>query len=186
MYTRFTKTRKEMSNMFKSERQPRQYPTGDRDRERDRGDRNRAHIDFRGFNEKKKVEVKLTEADFPDLVDKVSEKEECKLNFKDAYMKEAVEEIEEIEEDYPPLPGWTRYRVKDGIVIVDGEIPKREEEDYTMEEYHYDATQIFSCLINRWNDYKKKYNELHGEEEYERIHSMPNYESFFDEEWEEY
>lgn len=183
MYTRFTKTRKEMSNMFKSERQPRQYPTGDRDRERDRGDRNRPHIDFRGFNEKKKVEVKLTEADFPDLVDKVSEKEECKLNFKDAYMKEAVEEIEE---DYPPLPGWTRYRVKDGIVIVDGEIPKREEEDYTMEEYHYDATQIFSCLINRWNDYKKKYNELHGEEEYERIHSMPNYESFFDEEWEEY
>lgn len=172
-----------MSNMFKSERRSRQHPTGDRGRG---GDRNGHHnIDFRGFNEKKKVEVKLTDADFPELVEKnsVSEKEECKLNFKDAYLKEVAEETED---DYPPLPGWTRYRVKDGIVIIDGEIPKGEEEDYTEEEYHYDAVHIFGYLINRWNDYKNKYNELHGEEEYERIHSMPNYESFFDDDCEDY
>ena len=174
-----------MSNMFKSERRPRQHPIGDRGEGRDRGGDRTHNIDFRGFNEKKKVEVKLTEADFPELVEKnsVSEKEECKLNFKDAYMKEAVYEAEE---DGPPPQGWTRYRVKDGIVIIDGELPIREEEDYTAEEYHYDATQIFGCLINSWNDYKNKYNELHGEEEYERIHSMPNYDSFFDDDCEDY
>lgn len=174
-----------MSNMFKSERRPRQHHIGDRGERRDRGGDRTHNIDFRGFNEKKKVEVKLTEADFPELVekDKVSEKEECKLNFKDAYMKELVHEAEE---DGPPPAGWTRYRVKDGIVIIDGELPIREEEDYTAEEYHYDATQIFGCLINSWNDYKNKYNELHGEEEYERIHSMPNYDLFFDDDCEDY
>ena len=170
-----------MSNMFKSESRPGQYSNTNRDR----GDRNRPHIDFRGFNEKKKLEVKLTEADFPELVEKnsVSEKEECKLNFKDAYMKEAIEEVDE---DSPPPQGWTRYRVKNGAVIIDGDLPKREEEDYTAEEYHYDATQIFGCLINSWNDYKNNYNELHGEEEYERIHSMPNCDSFFDDDCEDY
>lgn len=168
--------------MFKSERRSRQYQNRDRDGGRARNSNH--NIDFRGFNEKKKIEVKLTEADFPELIekDKISEKEECKLNFKDAYLKEVVE-VEG--EDGPPLPGWTRYRVKDKILIVDGEIPKGEESDYTAEEYHYDATQIFSSLINRWNEYKKEYNELHGEDEYERIHSMPNYESVFDDEFED-
>jgi hypothetical protein len=171
--------------MFKSERRPRQHPIGDRGEGRDRGGDRTHNIDFRGFNEKKKLEVKLTEADFPELVEKnsVSEKEECKLNFKDAYMKEAIEEVDE---DSPPPQGWTRYRVKNGAVIIDGDLPKREEEDYTAEEYHYDATQIFGCLINSWNDYKNNYNELHGEEEYERIHSMPNCDSFFDDDCEDY
>jgi len=175
-----------MSNMFKSESRPRQTSSENRDRDRNKGNRNRDHIDFRGFNEKKKVEVKLTEADFPEFIekDKVSEKEECKLNFKDAYLKEAVEEEED--EDGPLILGWTRYRVKNGLLIIDGEIPKREEEDYTAEEYHNDAIQNFTFLIKRWNNYKEEYDELNGDGAYDRLYSMPNYESVFYDDLDDY
>ena len=170
-----------MSNMFKSERRSRQYSNRDRDQNRDQ---NRPYNNnFRGFNEKKKVEVKLTEADFPELVisDNATATGDCKLNFKEASLKEVINEVVE---DEPLPPGWTRYRVKDGVLIVDGE--SIEEEDYTAEEYHYDATQIFNCLINRWNDYKEDYDELNGDGAYNRVYSMPQYESFEEEydEWE--
>jgi hypothetical protein len=167
--------------MFKSERRPRQYSNRDRDQNRDQ---NRPYNNnFRGFNEKKKVEVKLTEADFPELVisDNATATGDCKLNFKEASLKEVINEVVE---DEPLPPGWTRYRVKDGVLIVDGE--SIEEEDYTAEEYHYDATQIFNCLINSWNDYKEDYDELNGDGAYNRVYSMPQYESFEEEydEWE--
>jgi len=173
--------------MFKSERRPTQYSNRDGDRNKNRNrdeDRNRSNNNFRGFNEKKKVEVKLTEADFPDLVipDNAAVTGECKLNFKEAYLKEVINEVVE---DEPVPPGWTRYRVKDGVLIVDGEAI--EEQEYTAEEYHYDATQIFKCLINRWSDYKEDYDELNGDGAYERLYSMPNYESFEEQdsdEWE--
>ena len=170
-----------MSNMFKSERRSRQYSNRDRDQNRDQ---NRPYNNnFRGFNEKKKVEVKLTEADFPELVisDNATATGDCKLNFKEASLKEVINEVVE---DEPLPPGWTRYRVKDGVLIVDGE--SIEEEDYTAEEYHYDATQIFNCLINSWNDYKEDYDELNGDGAYNRVYSMPQYESFEEEydEWE--
>ena len=170
-----------MSNMFKSERRPRQYSNRDQDRDKDRlPNRNN---NFRGFTEKKKVEIKLTEADFPELIVRDNDvvTEDCKLTFKEAYLKE-VEEI--VPQDEPLLPGWTRYRVKDGVLIVDGE--SVEEEEYTAEEYHYDATQIFNCLINRWNDYKENYDELHGDGAYDRVYKMSQYESFEEEEYDEW
>ena len=176
--------------MFKSEKNPRQYQVGEGDRRKNRN-KNENKDDFNGFKDKKKVEIKLTEADFPELLSRKSENEndkekkkenEHKLNFKDAYLTEIVEEVRE---DTPPLPGWTRYRVKNGQLIVDGECPKKEDKDYTAEEYHHDAVQIFNCLINKWENYKENYNALHGDDEYERVHGMPNYSSFIDcEEWE--
>jgi hypothetical protein len=168
--------------MFKSERRPRQYSNRDRDQNRDR-DKNRNYSnDFRGFAEKKKVEVNLTEADFPELIAKENAvAADCKLNFKEAYLKEVINDGQE---DDPLLPGWTRYRVKDGVLIVDGE--STEEEEYTAEEYHYDATQIFDCLIKRWDNYKEEYDDLHGDGAYDRVYKMPQYESFEEEEYDEW
>jgi hypothetical protein len=106
--------------------------------------------------------------------------DDCKLNFKDAYLKEVTEKVPE-EESLPQ--GWTRYRVKNGNLIVDGE--SIEEEDYTPEGYHCDATQIFRHLINRWNDYRTTYDELHGDGSYDRLYKMPQYESLEEEEYDE-
>jgi len=167
-----------MKNMFKSERRPRQHSNRDRAQNRPYNNNN-----FRGFTEKKKVEVKLTEDDFPELVAKETAifTGDFKLNFKEASLKEVINEVAEDE----PLPqGWTRYRVKDGVLIVDGE--STEEEEYTDEEYHYDATQIFNCLINSWNDYKEDYDDLHGDGAYDRLYKMPQYESFAEEEYDEW
>jgi hypothetical protein len=173
---------KAMSNMFKSERKPMQNQGGDRVRRNNRNlsENNGVYKnEFSGLKDKKRVEIKLTEADFPELLlikPENNSENECKLNFKDAYLKDAVEDVKD---DIPPF-GWTRYRVKDGQLIVDGESLKKEDEDYTAEEYHYDAVQIFNCLINKWENYKEYYNELHGDDEYERLYKMPNYESFLD------
>ena len=163
-----------MSNMFKSETRPRQYPNRDQNRH--------YNTDFRAFNEKKKVEIKLTEADFPELfaTDGAVVGEECKLNFKEAYLKEVKDEVPEEE---PVPPGWTRYRVKNGVLIVDGE--SKEEEEDTAEKYHYNATQVFAGVINRWNNYKEDYDELNGYGAYDRVHSMPNYDSFLNDDWED-
>jgi hypothetical protein len=166
-----------MRNMFKSERRPRQYSNRDIDRGQNRSN------NFRGFNEKKKVEVNLNEEDFPELFakDNSATTDNCELNYKEAYLKEVIDEVPEDE----PLPqGWTRYRVKNGDLIVDGE--SIEEEEYTAEEYHYDATQIFRTLIKRWNDYKEEYDELHGDGAYDRVYKMPQYESFEEEEYDEW
>ncbi|NDE19808.1 MAG: hypothetical protein EB000_05155 [Alphaproteobacteria bacterium] len=51
---------------------------------------------------------------------------------------------------------------------------------------HYDATQIFRTLIKRWNDYKEEYDELHGDGAYDRVYKMPQYESFEEEEYDEW
>lgn len=164
-----------MSNMFKSERRPTQY--SDRDRLRSYNN------DFKGVNEKKKVEVKLTEADFPDLVgnNNATVTGDCKLNFKEAYLKE-VENV--VPEEEPLPPGWTRYRIKNGVIIIDGEA--REEENYTSEEYHYDATQSLNRLIYRWSEYKKEYDELHGDGAYNGLYGMPQYNSFNEEDCDEW
>lgn len=170
-----------MSNMFKRERRPRQQSNRDIDRGQNRSYNSN---NFRGLNEKKTVEVKLTEADFPELFtkDNVAITDDCKLNFKEAYLKDVIDEITEDE----PLPqGWTRYRVKNGDLIVDGESIE-EEEEYTAEEYHYDATQIFRTLINRWNDYRDTYDELHGDGAYDRVYKMQQYESFEEEDYDEW
>jgi hypothetical protein len=177
MYTRLRKPHEEMRNMFKNESRSRQYSNRDRDR-----DQNRSYNsnNFRGLNEKKPVEVKLTEADFPELNNAVIP-DDCRLNFKEAYLKEVTTEVLKDE----PLPqGWVRYRVKNGDLIVDGE--SIEEEDYTPEECHCDATQIFRRLINRWNDYRTTYDELHGDGAYDRLYKMPQYESLEEEEYDEW
>ncbi len=176
MYTRLRKPHEEMRNMFKRERRPRQYSNRDIDR-----DQNRCYNsnNFRGLNEKKPVEVKLTEADFPELNNAVIP-DDCRLNFKEAYLKEVTTEV--LKDEALPQ-GWVRYRVKNGDLIVDGESI---EEDYTPEEYHCDATQIFRGLINRWNDYRTTYDELHGDGAYDRLYKMPQYESLEEEEYDEW
>lgn len=176
-----------MSNIFKSERQPRQYHNRDngRDRGRDRetyrsNNRNEPRNDFRGFKEKKKVDVefKAEVEDFPELVGvnenttKISE--DCKLNFKEASTKEINEDFTEGE----TIPyGWVTYMKKNGEIKFYSNLPEEEQE----ESFHDEATNVFDSMIENWNNYKDSYDELHGDGAYDRLYNMPNYESIIHE-----
>lgn len=160
--------------MFKSERRPRQYQSRDRDRDRDN-----SRNDFRGFKEKKKVEIELKAEDFPELV-AVENAGECKLNFKEASTKETNDDIEGGE----ILPyGWVSFMKKDGDVVMYANLPREYEESF-----HDEAVDVFDEMINRWEDYRDDYDDLHGDGAYDRVYKMPNYESNFDDsdEYDEY
>jgi hypothetical protein len=153
-----------MSNMFKSEKMPRKSPIRD--------DTRNNSFNFRGLTEKKKVEVELKDSDFPELVPAKTAKEETDMNFKCATLKENIEEhVEQI-----PF-GWVVLYYNDGEIVVQGHRKTEDEED--EENCHRNALHVFDYLINKWEQNKADYDDLHGDGEYDRVYA-PDYESIYE------
>lgn len=155
--------------MFKNEKKPRQF--------QNRVSQNAT--EFRGFKEKKPTQAEFKDSDFPELSQSTKyDSSSNNLNFMDAAMTDNA--IYSKDNDVIPF-GWVRYRSENGLVVAEGNIPDYQDGSVlSPEEYNYCAINAFDKMIKTWANYKIYYDDLHGEGAYEKIHEMPHYSSFND------
>jgi len=151
-----------MSNMFKHDQR--------REDRRYKSNRNMQY-NFRGPKEKRVVPIEFTELDFPELVSTQTpccdgESTANNLNFKDATLKES--ECAETNKNYIPA-GWVNYTVNtEGKIIQSGD--KECDEDISSEEFRQGAINAINTVITQWSNYRSKYDELHGDGEYDIVY----------------
>ena len=121
------------------------------------------------LSDNKKKEVVLKDSDFPELVS-FNKENNIELNYKVASLKEIKSE----ENTYKLPEGWISYKYNENKVIVEPDNSFEETEE-TPEEYHSSAKKVIEKLIQKWEVYKNNYNEFYGEEEYENLYYISNY-----------
>jgi hypothetical protein len=112
------------------------------------------------------------------------------------YVDMLIENSEEEKDLY--LPGWLHMSMdKDRKVkkIMNGkvcEIPKYNDDEEDIEslskrEYNKKAVKVISEMIQNWENYKKWYIHLYGEDCYEKMYEMVHREDdiFYDDEYDE-
>ena len=163
-----------MSNMFKSERKPREL------QQRNQNQQKYRYPSTIEFKEKKAPIIELKESDFPELIHVASYEDKnmtTNLNFKDATLKESDNTC--VDDNLVPS-GWVRYRYNNGNIIVDSNTPDDEPE----EPLNFRANNIIGGMLRRWDTYKKDYDDLNGDGAYGQLYEMPFYESFLEDDME--
>ena len=129
-----------------------------------------------------KKEYIIKECEFPEMTIKNCEEKKKRdetLNYKEASLKETSNVIE-----WKREKGWHYlYKNKNGHFIKEY-VPLKEYND--EKNIHEEMNIAIEKMQDNWNLYKKRYIELHGEDEYENTYEMKNYEHmpdyYFDEE----
>ena len=137
---------------------------------------------FRSKNYSKKAtkkEVKLSDlSEFPDLTtnETTSERIENSLNF-----LEVSQRVTPIKVDILNLmkPGWIELTLDETNNSV---IYKRNETTDLCEcdDFQRETQTAIANMTRRWDQYKKHYDELHGEDAYVNCYSMEFYTEDFD------
>jgi hypothetical protein len=134
------------------------------------------------LNDEKKIEANIPkDSDFPELIMnktylKKDENQVDKLDYKIASLKEVVKE----DEVYKLPEGWVSFQYSENKEIQIEPHDSFYELDETREEFHMSASHVFDRLIQKWELYKNNYNNMYGNDEYERLYDMPNYEYYVD------
>jgi hypothetical protein len=139
---------------------------------------------FQKENSFKKIEKKIqvdNVMEFPSLSDVMlqlqTENKENK-NYVDMFL---MEKEEEKKDSY--LPGWLHIsmdkhrrikKILNGKVFEKRKYDHQEEdiESLTKEEYNKKAIKVISKMIKNWENYKKWYIHLYGEDCYEKMYEM--------------
>ena len=112
---------------------------------------------------KKYIDVK-DEKLFPALHQAYIVKENV-MNFKDILNTETTEIIKET----PIAPGWVNIKKTDGkLVFKYGEMPEKKEVDLNEQ-----MNRAINVMIERWNTYEEKYDEINGEGSFYELYRMP-------------
>ena len=120
----------------------------------------------------------MNENEFPDLsVDTVKQEDAPtntieQTNYKEAALKEKKEESIN---EHPLQLGWVKYYYNQSnkIVMIDNSI-KREGEDENEEEKMQNNEQCAIMLIQNLINYRRSYDDLNGEGEYDRVYKPSN------------
>ena len=132
-----------------------------------------------------KKEYIKKESDFPELNTEIKKNGDIssELNYKKASLKETPKVLCEIKKK-----GWYYIYKNENKELIREYVEKNEIE----KEYELDVHEEMNIAIQKmqynWNNYKETYIELYGEDVYEYMHKMPNYEhipDYYEEEYSE-
>jgi hypothetical protein len=147
---------------------------------------------FKNTNETNEKDIKYNykEELFPDLsVNKVSSTvSNSSKNY--ANVTATINEVKKVYKN-PVLPGWVQYSKSNKtnktifFDVTYGDKTKRqieqEQENALLNDPLYIHNKTMSALAKNWNNYKRQYDEVHGEGAYEMVHYMePIYPSLDD------
>ena len=153
---------------------------------RNNRDRNQ-QVTYNNFNRKRsdeplQVKVKpenFTLLDFPELAPSIKsgDNDNELMDFASVTKKERI--LETVDDPYALKPGWTSITMNN---ITGGSIKKTHviPVKHNTESYHSMVTRGIQKMINRWEQYKTDYIDLYGEDMYEKMYLIPNYESVDD------
>lgn len=160
IYSRPVIQRKMSNNIFKTDRK-----SNNRN-----NDRHYLSNSFKSTGEPVVQKFEIKDEDFPELCVEGQNKRENVLQYKNATLKS--NEVEE-EQTNNLKPGWSRiYYDKNRKLVIENY-----DHHYYDEDFHTCAKRGIQTLIDKWENERINYNNLHGEGEYERIHYMPKREN---------
>jgi hypothetical protein len=168
-----------MPNIFKTQKHDRKDNKDNNKENKDKTytDKNKVNMKciFKTkINPNETFNIKELDLDFPEL-EKINKPENkfiiennIDLNFKEASLKENITDKDDSYENLIPN-GWTIYRMIDNKIVIDGHLKNKPKKNY-----HSMAFRTFNFMINKWDNYKNFYDELHGFGEYDRLYKIPN------------
>jgi len=124
-------------------------------------------------NKKKQVTLGYTEENFPSLLKQLQSTSNSLSNI-GSYADKLNKITEEIENKDILQPGWVKITIdknnKIQSVYNPGEKAQHKQTDY-LSQFKKDIEPMF----DRWENFKKNYLELYGEDDYYHYYKFPNY-----------
>jgi len=193
------------TNSFKNDRPPRtNYRENSRYHTNDRNTNDRNANDRKWLEEKnkqaeklkkqKEEEESLKESNFPQLHNELTLKKEKVyepqlktpvVSFIDKLKKDTLKEEKNKEEEEPVEPGWVCITIsptnRRNLIYKYGKSLHEQEQEKEKEKEQSTPIDVLNALVALHEKRKNEYIQLWGEEEYERMFRMPNYDyEYFD------